>query len=72
MPDRERARKLYLESEKYYLMDSRWRDNFRARLHYMAGQFDAGDPATDAVIVMFLDIAGHRIGVRPRWSNENE
>jgi len=70
MTDRERAQKLYGESHLYSSMDPRWRDNYRARMHRLAGQYDASDPTTDAVIVMFLDIAGHRIGIRPLWRNE--
>ena len=71
MNDHERARKLHEDSRKYYLMDTRWRDNYRARMHRLARKYDARNPETDAVIVMFLDVAGNRIDVRPRWRSES-
>ena len=70
MTDKERAKKLRTEADRYYLMDMRWRDNYRARLHRLAGKHDASSPTMDLGVLILLDHAAHMIGTRPRWGNE--
>lgn len=70
MTERERAILLLKQTLEYPTKDPRWRRQYHKRFHRLAGKFDASSPETDAVIVLALDVAGHRIGIRPKWGNE--